>query len=112
MNRETLPKFTAGPWAARYIARAEPVIIQADDTATGGVEIARVTAAAGAEPGNARLIAAAPELLDACLAVLERLDPETGELQGTEIGVERGGDTGNKRLYEQLTNAVAKFTGG
>lgn len=111
MNRDTLPKFTAGPWTADAVGRAEPVVIRGGP-AGGGAEIARVTGVAGTERANARLIAAAPELLEACLAVLERLDPETGELHGSEIGVEKGKGSGNKRLYQQLENAIAKFVGG
>jgi hypothetical protein len=55
------------------------------------------------QQANAKLISAAPDLLDACQAVLLRLDLEESERPGTQYP--------NAAMRDTLRAAIAKATG-
>lgn len=83
-------KYTPGPWTT-YLNTMDDVIIRKMNAA--GYEVCVI--AKGAKYKDARLIAAAPDLLDALYMVLD--DPDALD--------------GRPRTYECVREAIAKATG-
>ena len=86
--------YTSGPWSIENPSKGSPC-----HTITGGLtnaEIAYVHAGEADQGANARLIAAAPELLAACQYMVENLPNEACWMGPVEI----------------LKAAIAKATGG
>lgn len=99
-------KHTPGPWIVRHMENAVrkwPVIINEART----IQIAEMINAEYAE-ANARLIAAAPKLLEALKALCER---------GRDLGDsyynkdDQSGMKGNDTLFAEAEDAIAKATG-
>ena len=111
------PKYTPGPWIVEIDETGDrsglegTVII---DTSNDRIVVAETKYdgedghSNGAYPhisqaeANARLIAAAPELLEAAKRALDRMEHYADNL----------GDADSDVIIEQLTDAIAKATGG
>ncbi|KKN56375.1 hypothetical protein LCGC14_0572860 [marine sediment metagenome] len=98
---------TAGPWTFNENAQSwNPVEL----FGPGETVVVRTYAWEGTEQerideclANARLIAAAPELLDACKAVADELSGYVGE--------DEPGDSGLAWCFDKLREAIAKAEG-
>ena len=119
MSTTTTQQFTPGPWGSREAlqnGKRFPVIIDAD-----GKRIARLGGNSGSGPfanaeANARLIAAAPEML----AELKR-DEEALRFEGDELGCDAGNFDGGKTEYcmhcqyhrwaDRIAGVIAKAEG-
>lgn len=90
------PKHTSGPWS---IVKAYPQGKSRIDIKAGSLcKIARIFHQPAAYDANARLIAAAPELLEACEYVLRELQLKWPSFHGD--------------IKAELEVAIAKATGG
>lgn len=72
-----MSKYTSGPWSARYVEEEHAWRIS-----DGYSEIGM-----GFGPANARLIASAPELLDALRGVLSVADRKTNEFDAARAAI-------------------------
>ena len=100
-------KHTSGPWkfGKELSCRAGEWLISFDAGNKGrGVAIAETRVGSGSETANARLIAAAPDLLEACYAVLHDCD-DIDMVESNEPGRDKG-------PWQMLNEAIAKATGG
>ena len=90
-----MSKHTPGPWKARYAPdRAPPVETWCIDWSEDHEEIAEIVHG----EANARLIAAAPELLEALKAIVDEQDARQGYA--------------SVQSYDAARAAIAKATGG
>jgi hypothetical protein len=95
------PKHTPGPWTVRPWFRNKAWIVRADGDGVAELAVALVEGVATSP--DARLIAAAPDLYDACKEVLDKLDYLTG-LWGQEAIT--------RRLQDRVREVVARVDGG
>ena len=92
-------KHTPGPWRVESANRQNFFFgIWAQVTKTGSMEIARVSGLAEFDRANANLIAAAPELLEACKEALAEFE-WIGPREATSVS------------QDILTKAIAKAEG-
>lgn len=103
MSSFTLNTYTPGPWRyddGEIVAPGQAVVARvydADDFPCADPETVEEWDRAAVEfRGNAALIAAAPDLLEALLAIVERFDRQVG----------------SSALWRQARAALAKATGG
>lgn len=89
-----MSKHTPGPWNIKSFGSAE-IIISAPTMPYVAVASPSLHAQTGTGESNARLIAAAPELLEACKFALDHLDPSNGA----------------EECREQVKKAIAKAEG-
>lgn len=92
MDNKNKTKHTPGPWAysvTEISGTSEPVITKC----TINAQNETVVTLTGSQEANARLIAAAPELLAACIHARKMIDPKY------------------KALITELGNVIAKATG-
>jgi dissimilatory sulfite reductase (desulfoviridin) alpha/beta subunit len=85
-------KHTPGPWEITTGAQADPCSIEAADCTIANLKSARGNALA-----NARLIAAAPELLEAC--------------KSARSAILFGGKIDWNKILDELMAAIAKAAG-
>ncbi len=86
INTENTPSITGGNWIAKKYSNDWGVY---SDSGTGrDIALVREYAKEDEAKANAHLIAAAPELLEMCIATLE--DLESGELEGNATEAAKG----------------------
>lgn len=92
--------YTPGPWSAGKW-KGEDVVFWDEGNGTIPIAIVDDWVARGSSEANARLIAAAPDLLEACIAVVHAAESDN--------------ETGNCDIYGEVStciDAIKKATGG
>ena len=108
-------KHTPGPWAVGHEMNSErpgsvPVVAMVRDSLGGKMHVAFVNGMAGEQEANARLIAAAPDLLRALMAIVENADK--GFSVTTWTGLDGIADAGTVANVDAARAAIARATGG
>lgn len=102
-------KHTPGPWQYAFEGGTVAFIVESDGTTVAKLSVTENTTAHAALPANSRLIAAAPDMLEALQSCAARFD-EYADHHGTKGDEKKS--ISNRMMANMCLDVIAKATGG